>query len=134
MVRTPRTYVLTLWLLMLLAGLAGAECGKKMSCCCEPAVATCEMKAAPATLSPAPTAIQSCECSLENERPKNPSTALIRTSKIDIESALVSLVVVGNPSPRLCSGTVERFDVESLPPPRFELPHPVFPNPPPAAA
>ena len=118
---------------MLLAGLAGAECSKEMSCCCEPAVAACEIKATPVTLSSTTTA-QSCECSLENERPKKPSTALIRTSKVDIESALFSLIVLGDPSPRLRSGTAERLDAEGLPPPRFEFPHPVFPNPPPAAA
>lgn len=128
--QSPRTYALALWLLILLASLAGAECNKEMSCCCEPVVATCGMEATSATINN-----RNCACSLESERPATPSAAaLLKLSRVDIQPALVSLMASGVPTPKLCCVAIERPDIGGLPPPRLELPHPVFPNPPPAAA
>lgn len=130
MTQTPRTYALALWLLIFLTSLAGAECSVEMSCCCEPIVATCEMEAPPAVLDD-----QNCGCSLESEQPASPPVAaLFSLSRVDIEPALIGLVAPKIPNPRLSCIALELPDFDGLPPPRLELPHPIFPIPPPAAA
>lgn len=130
MSQTPRTYALVLWLLILLASLAGAECDIEMSCCCEPVVSTCEMESTSAAI-----ISRNCGCSLESERPPTPSAAaLLNLSRVDIQPALISLVASRIPTPKLYCVAIQRPNIGGLPPPRLELPHPVFPNPPPAAA